>query len=495
MAKRDSYVLAMDQGTTSSRSILFNGSGEVVSIAQQEFQQYFPSAGEVEHDPDEIWSSQYRTSLDLIKNAGLTPENIVAIGITNQRETTILWDRATGKPFYPAIVWQDRRTAEFCNRIREEHGFLVRNKTGLIPDSYFSASKVKWILDNVPGLRTKAKEGSVCFGTVDSWLLWKLTGRHCTDVSNASRTMLFDIHNLRWDDELLELFDVPETVLPEVVESSGEIARVEVDGPLKGIPVSGIAGDQQAALFGQTCFDAGDAKNTYGTGCFTLMNTGDKPVVSEHRLLTTIAWQIGGKTTYALEGSVFVGGAVIQWLRDGLNLFEDSSDVEAMANSVEDNGGVFFVPAFAGLGTPYWNQNARGTIIGITRGTKKGHIALAAQESIAFQTFELLDSVQKDAGQRLSDLRVDGGATANRSLLQFQSDILGIPVILPKTTETTALGAAYLAGLAVGYWSDRQELVENHKIASTFKPQRNDNEVDEFIARWREAVKRSLDWA
>jgi glycerol kinase len=491
------YILALDQGTTSSRAIVFDHESNVISVAQREFTQIFPEAGWVEHDPDEIWKSQSETAVAAIAKAGLSSSDIAGIGITNQRETTLVWNRTTGRPVCNAIVWQDRRTSEFCDRIRAAYGEMIRKKTGLETDAYFSASKISWILKNIKGAAALAEKGELCFGTVDTWLVWKLTGGSLfvTDVSNASRTMLFDINNLEWDSELLNIFGVPLSMLPEVRSSSEHYGLVTSVPGLDGVPISGIAGDQQAALFGQLCLKPGESKSTYGTGCFLLQNTGTKPSVSNHRLLTTVAWGIGGETAYALEGSVFIGGAVVQWLRDSLELINKSSDVEELANSVEDNGGVYFVPAFAGLGTPYWNQKARGTIIGLTRGTGKAHIARAAIESIAFQTAELLDAIQKDSGQTLSELRVDGGATQNHSLLQFQADILGIPVVVSKTSETTALGAAYLAGLGVGFWKNDEDLAEHWQAGVTFKPRMQREKAEGLLKTWREAVKRSLDWA
>lgn len=487
----------MDQGTTSSRALVIDHDCRVVSMAQREFQQIFPQSGHVEHDPVEIWESQAETAVEAVESAGIGIGDIAGVGITNQRETTLVWDRVTGEPVCNAIVWQDRRTSEFCDDIRETHGELIRGRTGLETDAYFSASKIRWILKNVRGCYERAKNGELCFGTVDTWLVWNLTGgkRHITDVSNASRTMLFDIKSLAWDPELLDLFDVPIAIIPEVKSSSeiyGEISSIPA---LNGIPIAGIAGDQQAALFGQLCVNPGETKNTYGTGCFMLQNTGEAPADSENRLLTTVAWQLNGKTFYALEGSVFIGGAIVQWLRDSLEIISEASEVEALANSVENNGGVYFVPAFAGLGTPYWDQDARGTIVGLTRGAGRAHIARAAVESIAYQTSELLEAVQNDSGEQLSELRVDGGATANRSLLQFQADILGIPVVVPQTTETTALGAAYLAGLSTGFWNDTEDLAGHWKEKERFEPLISQSKAQGMIDRWREAVRRSLKWA
>ena len=449
-----SYILAIDQGTTSSRSIIFDRESRIVSVGQKEYTQIYPRSGWVEHDPFEIWQTQKDTALEALKSANLTASDIEAVGITNQRETTILWDRTTGKPIYNAVVWQDRRTSEFCNQVRADHADLIRRKTGLEVDAYFSASKIRWLLDNVEGAREQALRGELAFGTVDTWLVWQMTGGalHITDASNASRTMLFNIETLEWDDELLRIFDIPRAILPHVRSSAEIYGDIHQPAELAGVKIAGIAGDQQAALFGQLCFEPGLTKNTYGTGCFMLQNIGASPVESKNRLLTTIGWQIDGRTEYALEGSVFIGGAVIQWLRDSLGIIETSADVEALANTVEDNGGVYFVPAFAGLGAPHWDQEARGLITGLTRGTGRAHIARAALESIAYQTADLLDAMHGDADTKLTELRVDGGATQNDSLLQFQADILQIPVVRSKTAETTALGAAYLAGLAVGYW-------------------------------------------
>jgi glycerol kinase len=491
-----SFILAFDQGTTSSRSIIFDHAGNPIATSQREFRQQYPSPGLVEHDPLEIWESQYATAVDALTNANLTAKDIAAIGITNQRETTVIWDRKSGEPIYNAIVWQDRRTSAYCNEIRSTHGEMIRQKTGLEVDAYFSASKVRWLLDNVAGVRERATNAELAFGTVDSWLIWKLTdGRvHATDVSNASRTMLFNIHTLEWDDELLKLFQIPKTILPDVRSSSERFGEVSTVPELNDVPISGVAGDQQAALFGQACFTSGDTKNTYGTGCFMLQNTGEQAVESKNRLLTTVGWKIGDETSYALEGSVFIGGAVIQWLRDSLGIIENSRDVEELANSVADNGGVYFVPAFAGLGTPYWDQDARGTIVGLTRGTGRAHIARAALESIAFQTGDLLDAMHADSGARFDELRVDGGAASNNSLLQFQSDLLQLPVVRSKVTETTALGAAYLAGLAVGFWKSTNDLREHWQADVRFEPLMPAARTASLRARWNEAVKRSLGW-
>jgi glycerol kinase len=490
------FILAFDQGTTSSRAIVFDYHGQPIATAQKEFTQYFPSPGWVEHDPEEIWSTQLGVGMEAIANTGLHSSDIAAIGITNQRETTVVWDKKTGKAIYNAIVWQDRRTAGFCDQLKKEgYGKIILEKTGLIIDAYFSATKVRWILDHVKGARELAKKGQLAFGTVDSWLVWKLTrGKlHVTDVSNASRTMLFNIHTLRWDEELLEIFNIPASVLPEVRSSS------EVYGTTSGhfstaVPVSGIAGDQQAALFGQLCTEPGMVKNTYGTGCFMMMNIGDKPIESNSKLLTTIAWKINDTTVYALEGSIFIGGAVVQWLRDGLGVIKKSNDVEALAAKVKSSEGVYFVPAFAGLGAPYWNQHARGTMVGITRGTTAAHIARAALDSIAFQTYEVLLAMQKDSGIDIKELRVDGGATVNNQLLQFQADILHTMVVRPKITETTALGAAYLAGLAVGFWGSMDELKGQWQLERRFEPQMNPAETDGLIEGWKKAVRAAEAW-
>jgi glycerol kinase len=491
------HILAFDQGTTSSRSIIFDVDGNIAATGQSEFTQIYPQSGWVEHDPEEIWTSQAMTAVEALSKSGLTAAAIAAVGITNQRETTIIWDRTTGKPIYNAIVWQDRRTSDICDKVRAAHGELVRQKTGLEVDAYFSASKIKWLLDNVEGARARAEAGELAFGTVDTWLVWRLTNGklHITDPSNASRTMLYNINTLGWDDELLDIFGVPRAMLPEVRTSSEVYGVIETPSELAGIKIAGIAGDQQAALFGQACFATGSTKNTYGTGCFMLQNTGEVPVVSDHRLLTTVGWQIGGVTEYALEGSVFIGGAVIQWLRDALGIISASSEVEQLAGSVPDNGGVYFVPAFAGLGTPHWDQEARGTIIGLTRGTGSAHIARAAVESIAFQTADLLSAMNADSHSTLTELRVDGGATSNDALLQFQADILQIPVVRSKTAETTALGAAYLAGLAVGFWLSKSELGRHWQADRVFTPAMSAAEAERLLTHWHEAVTRSLHWA
>src|SRR6476646_4391739 len=450
------YILALDQGTTSSRAIVFDRDGAIRAIAQKEFTQMFPSPGWVEHDPQEIWASQIGVAVEALGRAQVRPKDVAAIGITNQRETTIVWDRETGEPIHHAIVWQDRRTADFCERLQAEGaGEAIQVRTGLLIDAYLSGSKIRWLLDHVPGARERAAAGQLAFGTVDTWLVWKLTGgaSHVTDVSNASRTMLFNIHTLQWDDELLRLFNIPASLLPTVRSSSEVYGQVSTSLGIDQVPVAGIAGDQQAALFGQMCRTPGMSKNTYGTGCFLLQNIGTSPTRSRQQLVTTVAWQIGSRTEYALEGSVFIGGAVVQWIRDGLGLVRAAPEIEALASSVADNGGVYLVPAFAGLGAPHWDAYARGTIVGITRGTSAAHIARAALESIAYQVADLLDAMAADAGVPLTELRVDGGAAVNDTLMQFQADVLGVPVVRPLVTETTALGAAYLAGLAVGYWS------------------------------------------
>jgi glycerol kinase len=491
------FILALDQGTTSSRAIVFDRNGLPVASAQKEFNQFYPKPGWVEHDPDEIWSTQAGVALEVITKAGLESSNIKAIGITNQRETTVVWNRKTGRPVCNAIVWQDRRTAEFCDQLKSDgHSPVILKKTGLIIDAYFSATKVRWILDNVKDARKQAEQGHLAFGTVDSWLIWNLTrGKlHITDVSNASRTMLFNIHTLKWDEELLRIFNIPAAMLPEVRSSS------EVYGNTEGhfataIPVAGIAGDQQAALFGQMCIEPGMVKNTYGTGCFMVMNIGDKPIESGSKLLTTVAWKIGDNTQYALEGSIFIAGAVVQWLRDGLGIIKNSGDVEKLAAKVTHSDGVYFVPAFAGLGAPHWNQHARGTIVGITRGTTSAHIARAALDSIAFQTREVLLAMQKDSGIDIRELRVDGGATVNDQLMQFQSDLLQANVVRPKITETTALGAAYLAGLAANYWTSINEIRKQWQMDRTFSPRLKESETLSLIKGWDRAVKAAKAWA
>jgi glycerol kinase len=493
----EKYILALDQGTTSSRAIVFNKSGNIVALAQKEFTQYYPQPGWVEHNAKEIWSSQATVLGEAILKAGINATDIAAIGITNQRETTIIWDRETGLPVYNAIVWQDRRTAGICDSLKEAgKEKLIQEKTGLLIDAYFSATKIKWILDNVEGARERAEKGLLAFGTVDSWLLWNFTAgaAHVTDITNASRTMLFNIHTRQWDDELLALLDIPASILPQV-KSSSEVYG-ETSGQLLAakIPIAGIAGDQQAALFGQMCTQPGMVKNTYGTGCFMLMNIGEKPIISNNKLLTTIAWQIGDNIQYALEGSIFIGGAVVQWLRDGLGIISSSSVIEEKALKVTDNGGVYMVPAFAGLGAPHWNQHARGMIVGLTRGTTDEHIARAALESIALQTMEVLRAMEADAGTTIKQLRVDGGATANNLLLQIQADVLDTEVIRPKITETTAIGAAYLAGLAIGFWKNVDEIQEQWIADRKFQPSEN-NDSAKLIAGWKRAVNACKSWA
>lgn len=488
------YILSLDQGTTSSRSIIFNHSGEIVAIAQKEFTQIYPQAGWVEHNPNEIWSTQLAVATEVIAKASLNAKDIAAIGITNQRETTLVWDRNTGKPIYNAIVWQDRRTSNYCNQIKKEgHSDKIQEKTGLIIDSYFSASKIKWILEHVDGAKQKAENGELAFGTIDSWLIWNLTAGkvHVTDVTNASRTMIYNIHNLSWDQELLDLFGIPSSMLPEV-KSSSEVYGTTAGNILAAqLPIAGIAGDQQSALFGQMCTEPGMVKNTYGTGCFMLMNIGGKAKTSSNNLLTTIAWKINGKVNYALEGGIFIAGAVVQWLRDELGIIQKSADVEKLATQVEDTQGVYIVPAFAGLGAPYWNQDARGTITGITRGTNKAHIARAAIESIAYQTMDVLNAMQADAGTPIAELRVDGGATANNLLMQFQADLLESKVIRPMVTEVTAIGAAYLAGLATGFWKDIEEIKAQWKVDRTFEAEAGlDN--GKRIEGWKKAVKAAI---
>ena len=490
------YILALDQGTTSSRAILFNHRGEITAVSQREFQQFYPQPGWVEHDPEEILSTQLACARDALAKAGASAMDIAAIGITNQRETTIVWDRATGKAVHPAIVWQDRRTAAFCNELEASGaGETVANRTGLVIDSYFSGTKVKWILDNVPGARDRAARGELAFGTVDSWLIWHLTGgkRHVTDVTNASRTLLYNIVEGRWDAELLKLLDVPESMLPEVVWSGERVGEAAAEG-LDGIPIAGIAGDQQAALFGQMCWSPGEAKNTYGTGCFLLQHIGGKFVRSRHKLVTTIAASAHKRLEYAFEGSVFIGGAVVQWLRDNLRLIGSSAEVEALARGVPDSGGVVFVPAFVGLGAPHWDPHAGGLLIGLRRDTRHGHIARAALESIAFQVADVLEAVKSETGTPLSALRVDGGAAVNDLLMQFQADLLGVPVVRPRVTETTALGAAYLAGLAVGLWESPEALRAGQTNDTRFTPNMAAEDAAARRAQWLRAVERSRNW-
>jgi glycerol kinase len=492
------YLLALDQGTTSSRAIVFDGEGRPVSVAQREFRQHYPQPGWVEHDPDEIWATQREVALAALASAKLKATDVRGLGITNQRETVVVWDRESGEPIHRAIVWQDRRTAAGCDRLRTD-GLepMIRQKTGLLLDPYFSATKVAWILDHVPQARKAAEVGRLACGTIDTWLVWKLTrGRlHLTDASNASRTLLMNIHLGDWDDELLDCFGIPRSMLPDIRPSSEASGEVQQPDELQGIPIGGIAGDQQAALFGQACYEPGGTKNTYGTGCFMLMNTSNESVESHNRLLTTVAWKLDDQIEYALEGSVFVGGAVVAWLRDGLGILKSSADVEALANSVPDSGGVFIVPAFTGLGAPHWDPYARGTILGITRGTTAAHLARAALESIAFQVADLLDAMQKDAGSSLGELRVDGGASVDDTLLQLQADILQLPVVRPRVTETTALGAAYLAGLATGVWPNRDEIARHWQVDRRFEPQISADQASSLRARWVRAVERSKDWA
>ncbi len=491
----EKFILSLDQGTSSSRAIVFDHEGNIRSTAQHEFPQIFPRSGWVEHDPHQIWGSQASVIAEAISKIGINGHNIEAIGITNQRETTIVWDAETGEPIYNAIVWQDRRTSEYCDHLRDEgYADMIRKKTGLIIDAYFSATKIKWILDNVEGARKRAEEGKLRFGTVDSWLISCLTRNsiHVTDYSNASRTMLFNIHTLEWDKELLKLFDIPESMMPEVKPSSGIMGHTTTTIFAHEIPIAGVAGDQQAALFGQMCVEPGAVKNTYGTGCFLLMNSGDKPILSQNRLLTTIAWKIGDKVTYALEGSIFVAGSVVQWLRDGLKCISSSSEVEELAASVPDTGGVYFVPALTGLGAPYWDQYARGLRCGISRGTTSAHIARAALEGIAYQVYDIVKAMELDSGLRIANLKVDGGASRNNLLMQFQSDILDTEVLRPKITETTALGAAYLAGLAVGFWKDIHEINAQWQVAKRFYPTDNRTRVVNELEGWQDAVQRTL---
>ncbi len=494
----ENYILSLDQGTTSSRAIVFNKQGAIVSTAQKEFRQIYPKPGWVEHDAQEIWSTQAGTAAEAVASAGINGKALSGIGITNQRETTVVWDRESGQPVYNAIVWQDRRTSDYCDQLKADgHAELIQEKTGLVVDSYFSGTKVKWILDNVDGAREKAEKGELAFGTIDSWLIWNFTQGelHITDVTNASRTMLFNINTMDWDDDILELMDIPKSMLPEVKQSSEVYGNTKTTLFASKVPIAGIAGDQQSALFGQMCTEKGMVKNTYGTGCFMLMNIGDKPIKSENNLLTTVAWKINGKTTYALEGSVFIAGAVVQWLRDEMSIIQESKDIEYFAGKVEDSDGVYLVPAFAGLGAPYWNQHARGTMVGITRGTNRAHIARAAQDSIAYQVTDLLTAMNADSGIDIKELRVDGGATVNDTLMQFQSDLLEVPVIRPKVTETTALGAAYLAGLAVGYWNDIEEIRKQWQVDEKFEPQMDKARVQELTNGWKRAVKAAIAWA
>lgn len=491
----EQYILSLDQGTSSSRAIVFDRKGQIRAMAQREFPQYFPKPGWVEHNPHEIWASQASVIAEAIASIDINGLNIAGIGITNQRETTIVWDSETEEPVYNAIVWQDRRTSEYCDQLKAERRTeFIRERTGLIVDAYFSATKIKWILDNVPGARARAEKGKLMFGTVDSWLIWRLTRGelHVTDVSNASRTMLFNIHTLDWDDELLALFGIPRSMMPDVRSSSEIYGTTKTTIFAHKVPIAGIAGDQQAALFGQLCVEPGAVKNTYGTGCFLLMNSGEKPIVSANNLLTTIAWKIGDRVTYALEGSIFVGGSVVQWLRDGLGIIRSSSEVETLASSVPDTGGVYFVPALTGLAAPYWDQYARGSVSGISRGTTAAHIARAALEGIAYQTYDIVDAMQRDAGITLRELKVDGGAARNNLLMQFQADLLGERVIRPRVTETTALGAAYLAGLAVGYWKDLDEIRSQWDAERIFEPTSDRAQIAHAIEGWHDAVGRVL---
>lgn len=491
-------ILSIDQGTTSSRAILFDHAGQIRGSAQAEFTQHFPEPGLVEHDADEIWETQLGTLRQVLEESGTAPSDVAAIGITNQRETTVLWERATGNPVHRAIVWQDRRTAGFCDELKAQgHTDDIQERTGLVLDAYFSGSKVRWLLDHVPGARARAEAGELCFGTIDSWLIYKLTGGrlHITDVSNASRTLLYNIRDGRWDPELLERFQVPSAVLPEVRDSSEVYAECDANLLGAAIPIAGIGGDQQAALFGQACHAAGQAKNTYGTGCFMLMHTGEDAMHSKNNMLTTIAWKVGGRVEYALEGSVFVAGAAVQWLRDQLGFVDSAPEIEALAQEVEDNGGVYLVPAFTGLGAPYWDPYARGALIGMTRGSNKAHIARAALESIAYQTRDVLMAMEADSGIKLTELRVDGGASMNDLLMQFQADLLGVPVVRPAVAETTALGAAYLAGLAVGYWKHQDEIATNWQEAKRFVPNMDETTRARLVRGWEKAVQAAKGWA
>lgn len=494
----EKFVMALDQGTTSSRAILFDKDGQIRQVAQKEFTQLYPQPGWVEHDPEEIWSSQFSVLAETLAKAAITTNEVASIGITNQRETTVVWERSTSRPIYNAIVWQDRRTAAYCDRLKAEGwGPTIQEKTGLLVDAYFSATKLKWILDNVSGAREKALKGELAFGTIDSWLSWKLTNGkvHVTDASNASRTMLMNIHSGEWDTDLLKLFDIPASMLPEIIQSSKIYGVTESVVKHANIPLAGIAGDQQAALFGQQCTQPGMVKNTYGTGCFMLMHTGEKAVHSANNLLTTIAWKINNRIEYAVEGSIFIGGAVVQWLRDGLHMIRSSADIEDVATRVESTDGVYIVPAFAGLGAPHWNQHARGTVFGLTRGSTAAHIARAALESIAYQTMDVLKAMEQDAGLPIKELRVDGGATINNTLMQFQCDLLQVPVIRPVVYETTALGAAYLAGLGVGYWESVTDIQQQWKADKIFHPEHSAEDMQPFIKGWNRAVKASIAWA
>jgi glycerol kinase len=490
------YILALDQGTTSSRAILFDRHGQPCGSAQQEFPQHFPQPGWVEHDPNDIWESQLAVARQVLRERQVSAAELIGIGIANQRETTVVWDRKSGQPIAPAIVWQDRRTAAACDALRAAgRDKLIHSNTGLELDAYFSATKLAWLLEHVPGAREKAERGALCFGTIDSWLVYKLCGKHVTDVSNASRTMLFNLHLMRWDQDLLDLFKIPVEMLPQVVSSAEEVGNANAAWFGQPVPIGGIAGDQQAATFGQACHRRGMVKNTYGTGCFMLMHAGTHAPVSHNRLLSTVGWRVDGRTDYLLEGSVFMGGATVQWLRDGLGIIAQSSDVEALAASVPDNGGVFMVPAFTGLGAPHWDPYARGTLVGMTRGTNRGHIARAAVEAIAYQSAELLLAMQRDAAFPVAEVRADGGAARNDLLMQFQADLLGVPVVRPKVTETTALGAAYLAGLALGFWESQEEIAAQWQAERRFEPAIGADQRDARMARWQQAVERSRAWA
>lgn len=493
-----SFILALDQGTSSSRALLIDPSGEIRAISQKEFTQHFPQPGWVEHDPEEIWTSQRDVALDVLQKAGIQASDVAAVGITNQRETTILWDRKTGQPVHPAIVWQDRRTAPICEQLRASHGDdFFRSKTGLVLDPYFSGTKIRWLLDHIDGLRERAERGEIAFGTIDSWLIWKLTAgqTHATDATNASRTLLANIQTGDWDDELLEALQIPRAILPEIRSSSEKIAEISSLPELKGIPIAGVAGDQHAALFGQACQSPGLAKNTYGTGCFVLMNTGENPVISKNGLVTTVAWKIGDHTEYALEGSIFIAGALIQWLRDSLGIIRHASEIEALARSVPDTGGVTIIPAFSGLGAPHWDTYARGTILGLTRGSTPAHIARASLEAIAWQSVDVLQAMESDAGIPLRELRVDGGACANNLLMQIQADLLQAPVARPKTIETTALGAAFLAGLAVGVWKNHEEIARHWTLDRRFTPEKSTDEIALSRKRWLAGIEKAKDWA
>ncbi len=494
----EKFILALDQGTTSSRALLFDQNGNIRSVAQKEFSQIFPKPGWVEHNPKEIWSSQVAVAAEAMSKISINAHHLQGIGITNQRETTIVWDKKTGEPVYNAIVWQDRRTSGFCDELKEKGlAEKICNKTGLVIDAYFSGTKIKWILDNIEGARAKAEKGELVFGTVDTWLVWKLTQgrRHVTDVSNASRTMLFNINTLKWDDELLALLNIPLSMMPEVASSSEIYDYTNTTFFASKVPIGGIAGDQQAAMFGQMCIDEGMVKNTYGTGCFILKNTGQKPFISNNNLITTIAWQINGQVTYALEGSIFIGGAVVQWLRDGLEIINSSAEVEALAAQVFDNGDLYFVPSFTGMGAPHWDQYASGLMVGISRGTNRSHIARAALEGIAYQTMDVMNAMEADTNMKITELRVDGGASANNLLMQFQSDILGIPVIRPKVVETTALGVAYLAGLSTGFWTNIDELKKQWQLNHRFLPQMSNEMANGLKAKWADAVVRAKSWS